>query len=85
MLLAALPGGLLWAQGVAEEQTVCQVLVDREAAWNTRDATAWVKDFGTDSRFVNTLGMRFPDRASNEQRHAALFATIIRSSTLTGR
>lgn len=83
MLLATLHGGLLWAQSVADEQAVRQVLVDREVAWNTRDASAWVKDFAADSRFINILGMRFPDRASNEQRHAALFATVFRNSTLT--
>ena len=83
LFLAALPGGLLWAQSVADEKVVRQVLVDREVAWNSRDASAWVKDFAADSRFINILGMRFPDRASNEQRHAALFATIFRNSTLT--
>ena len=83
MFLTALQGGLLWAQSVADEQAVRQILVDREVAWNSRDASAWIKDFAADSRFVNILGMRFPDRASNEQRHAALFATIFRNSTLT--
>ena len=71
MFLTALRGGVLWAQSVADEQAVRQVLVDREVAWNTRDASAWVKDFASDSRFINILGMRFPDRAANEQRHAA--------------
>ncbi len=83
MFLAALQGGELWAQSVADEQAVRQVLVDREVAWNTRDASAWVKDFAADSRFINILGMRFPDRASNEQRHATLFATIFRNSSLS--
>ena len=83
MLIVALQGGLLWAQSVADEQAVRQVLVDREVAWNTRDASAWVKDFAADSRFINILGMRFPDRDSNEQRHAALFATIFRNSSLS--
>lgn len=83
MLLATLQGGLLWAQSDADEQAVRQVLVDREVAWDTRDASAWVNDFAADSRFINILGMRFPDRASNEQRHAALFATIFRNSSLS--
>ena len=83
MFLTALQGGLLWAQSVADEQAIRQILVDREVAWNSRDASAWVKDFAAESRFINILGMRFPDRANNEQRHAALFATIFRNSTLT--
>lgn len=83
MFLTALPGGLLWAQSVTDEQAVRQVLEDREVAWNTRDASAWVKDFAADSRFINILGMRFPNRVSNEQRHAALFSTIFRNSLLT--
>ena len=83
MFLTALLGSPLWAQSVADEQAVRQILVDREVAWNARDASAWVKDFAADSRFINILGMRFPDRASNEQRHAALFATIFRNSLLS--
>ena len=78
MFLAALQGGLLWTQSVADEQAVRQVLVHREVAWNTRDASAWVMDSAVDSRFTNILSIRFPDRASNEQRHAALFSTIFR-------
>ena len=83
MFLMAVQGGLLWAQSDADEQAVRQVLADRELAWNTRDASAWVKDFAADSRFINILGMRFPDRATNERRHAALFATIFRNSSLS--
>ena len=41
-----------------------------------------MENFTLDSGFVNILGMRFPDRASNQERHASLFATIFRNSTL---
>ena len=44
MLLAVLQGGLRWTQAVAEEQAGRQVLGDTEVAWDTRDASAWVKD-----------------------------------------
>ena len=78
-----LSGGLLAAQSAEDERAIRAILDDRQAAWSFRDAAAWVRDFTADSGFVNILGMRFADRAGNEERHAALFATIFRDSLLT--
>ena len=83
LALVMLPGGLLWSQSADDQRAIRQIVRDLPEAWNARDASAWVKDFTADSRFINILGMRFPDRVSNEARHAALFATIFRNSTLT--
>ena len=82
-LIVALTPTVLAAQSADDEQAIRRVLLDLPDAWNARDASAWVKNFTADSGFVNILGMRFPDRASNEERHAALFASIFRDSTLS--
>ena len=73
----------LAAQSPEDERAIREVLLTLPDAWNARDASAWVENFTPDSSFVNILGMRFPDRESNQERHAALFATIFRDSTLT--
>jgi uncharacterized protein (TIGR02246 family) len=79
MVLAA---SSLAAQSPEDERAIRVVLLALPDAWNARDASAWVENFTPDSGFVNILGLRFPDRASNQERHAALFATIFRDSTL---
>ncbi len=76
------PAGIA-AQSADDERAIREVLMALPEAWNARDAAAWVENFTPDSGFVNILGMRFPDRAANEQRHAALFATIFSDSTLS--
>ena len=77
LLLAAGPA---WTEDV---EAIAGILRDRQVAWNERDAAAWVEHVTADSGFVSILGMRFADRAANEARHAALFATIFRESSLT--
>ena len=83
LLALVLATARLAAQSVEDERAIREVLLALPEAWNARDAAAWVQNFTPDSGFVNILGMRFPDRDSNEERHASLFATIFRDSTLT--
>lgn len=59
-----------------------EILRRLPAAWNARDADAWVASVGEDSGFTNILGMHFPDRAANRSRHAELFETIFADSRL---
>lgn len=82
LALMLAPAAILVAQSPADERAIREVLLALPDAWNARDASAWVENFTPDSGFVNILGMRFPDRASNQERHASLFATIFRDSTL---
>ena len=72
----------LVAQSQEDERAIREVLHALPDAWNARDASAWVENFTPDSGFVNILGVWFSDRASNQERHATLFATIFRDSTL---
>ena len=72
----------LAAQSPEDERAIREVLLALPDAWNARDASAWVENFTPDSGFVNILGVRFSDRASNQERHETLFATIFRDSTL---
>jgi uncharacterized protein (TIGR02246 family) len=82
LLVLVLATVSLAAQSPEDEPAIRKVLLALPDAWNARDANAWAENFTPDSGFVNILGMRFPDRASNQERHAALFATIFRDSTL---
>ena len=82
LLALVLAAASVAAQSLEDERAIREVLLALPEAWNARDAAAWVENFTPDSGFVNILGMRFPDRASNEERHASLFATIFRDSTL---
>ena len=82
VLVLVMATASLAAQSAEDERAIREVLLALPEAWNARDASAWVENFTPDSGFVNILGMRFPDRASNEERHASLFATIFRDSTL---
>jgi len=67
----------------AELTEIEGLLLALPAAWNQRDAEAWVANFDQDSGFTNILGMHFPDRSANEARHAELFRTIFANSTLS--
>ena len=82
LLVLVMATASLAAQSAADERAIRDALLSLPDAWNARDASAWVENFTPDSGFVNILGMKFPNRASNEERHAALFATIFRDSTL---
>lgn len=62
---------------------VAEVLEGLPVAWNERDAAAWVSRFAPESGFTNILGMHFPDREANQERHAQLFASIFANSTLS--
>lgn len=59
-----------------------QILLRLPDAWNARDAGAWAASFGERSGFTNILGMHFPDRTTNRERHAELFRTIFANSRL---
>lgn len=70
----------IWAESW---DTEARALVDRQvAAWNAMDAEAWSADYTEDSDFINIMGTRFQDRAANKERHALLFGSLFRGSTL---
>lgn len=74
---------LLFAESL---EKTAQAMMDRQVAgWNTMDAELWAADFTEDSDFVNIIGMHFTDRAQNVARHAFLFETIFRGSTLDAK
>jgi len=80
-------GFLLLAQALAGDalETTAQNMVARQVAgWNAMDADAWAADFTEDSEFINIIGMRFVNRQQNVDRHAHLYTTIFKDSTLSG-
>ena len=79
-LLVGMCPALLFAASLDEE---AREMMNRQVAgWNTMDAELWASDFTDDSEFVNIVGMHFTNRAQNVQRHAFLFESIFKGSTL---
>ncbi|MDX1394723.1 MAG: SgcJ/EcaC family oxidoreductase [Gemmatimonadota bacterium] len=84
--LAIAAGGMmapapLIAQSI-DEAAIGRIVDGLAEAWNAYDADAWVASFDEDSGFTNILGMHFPDRAANRERHTALFETVFQGSRL---
>ncbi|NOK09685.1 SgcJ/EcaC family oxidoreductase [Corallococcus exercitus] len=65
---------------VRDEHDLRQLVDAQTEAWNAHDATAWTKDFTDDADFINIVGTVFQGRAEIETRHAAIFASIFKTS-----
>ncbi|MHA7633840.1 SgcJ/EcaC family oxidoreductase [Corallococcus sp. M7] len=63
-----------------DEQDLRQLVKAQTEAWNAHDATAWSRDFADDADFINIVGTVFQGRAEIEARHAAIFASIFKTS-----
>jgi uncharacterized protein (TIGR02246 family) len=64
----------------AIEQTLAAFL----AAWNAHDAHAFSLTFATDADFTNVMGVHARGRTAVESFHAPAFATVFKTSHLTG-
>ncbi|MGE6763252.1 SgcJ/EcaC family oxidoreductase [Corallococcus interemptor] len=62
------------------EQHLRQLVKAQTEAWNVHDAAAWTRDFTDDADFINIAGTVFQGRAEIETRHAAIFASIFKTS-----
>ncbi len=83
LVASALLPTLLFAGSIEE---VARDMMSRQVdGWNTMDAELWAADFAEDSEFVNIIGMHFTNRAQNVDRHAHLFDTIFKGSTLDAK
>ncbi|RKH29952.1 SgcJ/EcaC family oxidoreductase [Corallococcus sp. AB030] len=63
-----------------DEQDLRQWVKAQTEAWNAHDAAAWTRDFADDADFINIVGTVFQGRAEIETRHAAIFASIFKTS-----
>lgn len=91
VLLLSVPptGGLLMTQvqkkldtSGADEAAIRKIISDATEAWNRGDAKAYSQQFQENGGFTNVLGMVFYGRKDFEQRHAEIFNTIFKGSTL---
>lgn len=67
---------------VNDEAGVSAVVQGFEDAWNRHDMDAFAKLFATDADFVNVRGMRWVGREEIKKAHAAVHATIFKTSAL---
>src|ERR1039457_5586894 len=67
---------------INDEVGVSAVVHGFEDAWNRHDMDAFAKLFATDADFVNVRGMRRVGRDEITKAHAAVHATIFKTSTL---
>jgi len=67
---------------INDEVGVIAVVHGIEDAWNRHDMDAFGKLFASDADFVNVRGMRWVGREEITKAHAAVHATIFKTSTL---
>jgi len=65
-----------------DEIAIRKIVSDETEAWNRGDAKAYSQHFQENGGFTNVLGMVFYGHRDFEQRHAEIFSTIFRGSTL---
>jgi len=65
-----------------DETGVRAIVSAFEAAWNQHDMNAFATLFISDADFVNIFGMRWLGREAIKQAHAAVHATMFKTSTL---
>ncbi|RKG73467.1 SgcJ/EcaC family oxidoreductase [Corallococcus terminator] len=62
------------------DRDIRQLVSTQTQAWNAHDAKAWTQDFTDDADFINIVGTVFQGREEIETRHAAIFASIFKTS-----
>lgn len=82
-------GGLLITQArtkadssATDKAAIRKIISDGTEAWNRGDAKAYSQHFQENGGFTNMLGMVFCGRKGFEERHAEIFGTILKGSTL---
>lgn len=66
----------------ADEFAIWKIISDETEAWNRGDAREYSRHFHEDGGFTNVVGMVFLGRKEFEQKHAEIFSTIFKGSTL---
>jgi uncharacterized protein (TIGR02246 family) len=70
------------AQDIAAIEAVVSAQAD---AWNQGNAKGFAVRFAEDGSFTNIIGMTFYGREAFEQRHAEIFRTIYKGSSVRQR
>lgn len=67
----------------ADEARIRALIADQVTAWNAGDAKAFAASFAEDGSFTNIRGTLVYGRRAFEDRHAEIFRTIFKGSTIT--
>ncbi len=73
----------LQAQAVREEKEIDEILKDQDASWIKGDAVAYSRSFASGGTFTNIRGEFYTGRKAFEDKHAEIFQTIFKGTTLT--
>src|SRR5882757_9022239 len=82
ILAMVLSTSMLSAQSKPDDSTIKKILQDEEIAWNAGDAESYSRHFAADGTFTNVLGMYYTGHDVFVERHAAIFKTVFRGTTL---
>ncbi|MBE4751717.1 SgcJ/EcaC family oxidoreductase [Corallococcus sp. ZKHCc1 1396] len=78
--LSFLSAGCATLDEAQAEQDIRQLVTEQTAGWNAHDAAVWTQSFTDDADFTNIVGTVFQGREEIESRHAAIFASIFKTS-----
>ena len=67
---------------LTDEGRIRQIIAEEESAWNRGDAKAYAWHFAEEGGFTNVLGNVYYGRRAFEDRHASLFATAFKGTSL---
>ena len=76
---------IVMAQGSgqkSDEGRIRQIIAEEEKAWNQGDAKAYASHFAEEGGFTNVLGTVYYGRRAFEERHASVFATVFKGTSL---
>ena len=65
-----------------EEAQIRKIVSEEENAWNRGDAKAYGSRFAEEGGFTNVLGSVYYGRRAFEERHATVFATVFKGTSL---
>jgi uncharacterized protein (TIGR02246 family) len=73
---------MLSAQSKPDDSAIKKILQDEEIAWNAGDAESYSRHFAADGTFTNVLGMYYTGHDVFVERHATIFKSVFRGTTL---
>ena len=75
--------GAAHAQESASDPGFTALLARLQAAWNAGDGDAWGREFAPDADSIGVQGVEVHGQALIASRHAKVFATALKGSTMT--
>lgn len=68
---------------IHDEHRIREIVAEQQHAWNAGDATSYAARFHADGTFTNVFGDRYVGREAFRERHATIFSTFAKGSTVS--